>query len=605
MRERFQNLPLMRKITLVICGMGVMLSGILVAIAMIYYLSISSERLHKNALLATKQAAESFNTSYTDIMERFVTICGTKEFAQEVRQINEMGVTYAAMEQQVQNELSDLGKCSYLVSGALLLSWDGRTIYTTYSNRIRTPVNQVVTRSELASAKGISLLVKRPSPFRSSVSVIPILIPLKMGRGELLKIGKEDTVPDAYVMILLDSAKLEQSLEMANVKTTASSYWLVDSQGNLISGDISQNIPHVLEKGGAKELIEAVVSGEVGQTRSGADAYLFARKLKVSDVYLVNYVKQETLLNIFGSTGWMLLVILAMVVVVVLAISYVLTGYMIRPLNRLSQVVQRIEEEDYTEKEHFDTTDEIGQLGTAVNQMYDTIQRQMVRIKEEESEKYRTELKLLTEQINPHFLYNTLECIQSEVLRGERETAAGMIQYLAEYLRIGLSYGADFIPITNELRHANAYVKLMNQRFGQSVLFMYQIPPGLSHKLVLKTILQPLMENSIKHGFGIDASGIPIMTPTIEVNLSVRGENLAIEVADNGSGFEVKHAQKIAFCESKEAARHVGLHNVWHRLVTVYGKENVQMNFTSIPYYRNTVELVIPLRENASPDTSS
>ena len=259
------------------------------------------------------------------------------------------------------------------------------------------------------------------------------------------------------------------------------------------------------------------------------------------------------------------------------------------------EVVHQIEENRYTQRIEFQTNDEIGKLNQAINRMYDTIQQQMVRIKEEESEKYLTQIKLLTEQINPHFLYNTLECIQSEVLRGDSQTASSMIQYLAEYLRIGLSYGADLITVTNELRHANAYIKLMNQRFGQSIIFMYQIGPGLNQHLILKTILQPLVENSIRHGFGIDAPGIPILDPTIQVNFSSSEEVLTIEVIDNGSGFDVEEAEKILYASDPEALQHVGLHNVYHRLITYYGKDAVEMTLGSIPYYRNTVTIRIPM----------
>lgn len=87
----------------------------------------------------------------------------------------------------------------------------------------------------------------------------------------------------------------------------------------------------------------------------------------------------------------------------------------------------------------------------------------------------------------------------------------------------------------------------MNQRFRQSIIFMYQLSPRLNEKLILKTILQPLVENSIKHGFGIDAPGIPISVPTIEVNFSEEGERLVIEVADNGCGFDVKAAEGIMY----------------------------------------------------------
>ena len=167
---------------------------------------------------------------------------------------------------------------------------------------------------------------------------------------------------------------------------------------------------------------------------------------------------------------------LCLVVGLLFVLSLLMTRYITQPVKQLVSIVELIRENHYHEKQTLETGDEIGHLCIAINQMYDTIQKQMERIKQEESEKYLAEIRLLTEQINPHFLYNTLDCIQSEVKRGESDTAANMIQYLAEYLRIGLSNGADLIPLSNEIRHANAYMCLMNQRFGQSIRFMYHLP---------------------------------------------------------------------------------------------------------------------------------
>jgi two-component system sensor histidine kinase YesM len=187
-----------------------------------------------------------------------------------------------------------------------------------------------------------------------------------------------------------------------------------------------------------------------------------------------------------------------------------------------------------------------------------------------------------------------LEEIQAEVLRHDSQTASDMIQNLAVYLRIGLSGGSDLIPISSEIQHASAYINIMNQRFGQTILFMYQIEPSLSDHLILKTILQPLIENSIRHGFGIDAQAAPIPAPTIEIHISEEDGNLKINVSDNGSGFDEIATKSIMVSESpSEAHKHVGIHNVYQRLITFYGKDAISVKLSSIPYYQNTIELQI------------
>ena len=398
------------------------------------------------------------------------------------------------------------------------------------------------------------------------------------------------------MILYLDCGKLEESLLLNGSGQTSGVFYLMNQSNIALNADDSSEHPRLLGSNDTAAFLNTLRESTQDESfASQPGSWLIARKITDTNLILLNLVPRGSLANVLGTAGASLVLIFLVVLVIFFAISLLMTSTITRPVNRLMEVVHQIEENRYTQRIEFQTNDEIGKLNQAINRMYDTIQQQMVRIKEEESEKYLTQIKLLTEQINPHFLYNTLECIQSEVLRGDSQTASSMIQYLAEYLRIGLSYGADLITVTNELRHANAYIKLMNQRFGQSIIFMYQIGPGLNQHLILKTILQPLVENSIRHGFGIDAPGIPILDPTIQVNFSSSEEVLTIEVIDNGSGFDVEEAEKILYASDPEALQHVGLHNVYHRLITYYGKDAVEMTLGSIPYYRNTVTIRIPM----------
>lgn len=591
--RRFSNLSLLSKIRLVICSLGLAISTITILISLFYYRYSSGEQALASAKRAARTAANTFEVNYYNILERFVFACGTRQFASSLRSLVNSSSDTVRL---VQSELSDLAHCNYLVHSAMILSGDGEQVCTLYTSSLQSPPEDLFSQENLESVKGITLLPRRPSPLRSSVPVIPLLFPLSLSADEYAHLTTDGSAPDGYVILFLDCGKLEESLLISQDRHSDGVYYLMDSRSVPLNADPNQKLPRFLERESTEEFLASLrESSGTESTCTLPDSWLIAIKIRNTDLILLNYVPRVSVLDALGTAGASLLVILLVVLVIFFALSLVLTQTITRPLNRLMEAVYQIEENRYTERLEFDTDDEIGQLNHAINRMYDTIQRQIVRIKEEESEKYLTQIKLLTEQINPHFLYNTLECIQSEVLRGDSQTASSMIQYLAEYLRIGLSYGADLITVNNELRHANAYIKLMNQRFGQSIIFMYQVEPGLNQHMILKTILQPLIENSIRHGFGIDAPGIPILDPTIQVNFLSQGSRLVIEIIDNGSGFDVEEAEKILYAADAEALQHVGLHNVYHRLVTFYGKDEVEMSLSSIPYYRNVVMICIPL----------
>lgn len=514
--RRFSNLSLLSKIRLVICSLGLAISTITILISLFYYRYSSGEQALASAKRAALTAANTFEVNYYNILEQFVFACGTRQFASSLRSLVNSSSDTVRL---VQSELSALAHCNYLVHSAMILSGDGEQVCTLYTSSLQSPPEDLFSQENLESVKGITLLPRRPSPLRSSVPVIPLLFPLSLSADEYAHLTTDGSAPDGYVILFLDCGKLEESLLISQDGRSDGVYYLMDSRSVPLNADPNQKLPRFLERESTEEFLASLRESSCTEsTCTLPDSWLIAIKIRNTDLILLNYVPRVSVLDALGTAGASLLVILLVVLVIFFALSLVLTQTITRPLNRLMEAVYQIEENRYTERLEFDTDDEIGQLNHAINRMYDTIQRQIVRIKEEESEKYLTQIKLLTEQINPHFLYNTLECIQSEVLRGDSQTASSMIQYLAEYLRIGLSYGADLITVNNELRHANAYIKLMNQRFGQSIIFMYQVEPGLNQHMILKTILQPLIENSIRHGFGIDAPGIPILDPTIQVN---------------------------------------------------------------------------------------
>ena len=601
MRKKYKNLSLFSKISCVLCGLTLTLSTIITLTAMVYYRYIFSERLLGGIKTATVSAANTFYMNYTDIIERFVLTCGTEKFKSHIEYLCQSNPSYITARNMVQDELSTLSNCNYLVHGAMLLSGDGRTAYTLYNNPLYETAEELFSSAELSQIKGISFLEERKSPFRSRVSVIPILFPVSI-ITQYVELDLSDSAPDAFVIIFLDSSKLQTCLNLTNASETDNIYYLLAADGRLLnnpSAEKTAEISAILDREQTKELLDtAVWNASDCSTFVSPDCYVAAYGLRFGDMILLNCAHRETFLDIFGKTGFTLLLLLVLLVFFLLTISFLMARYITRPVNGLVEVVHQIEENRYTEKLKFTANDEISQLGSAINNMHDTIRRQMIRIKQEEAEKYKTQIPLLTEQINPHFLYNTLECIQSEVLRGNSNTATNMIQYLAEYLRIGLSYGADLITISNELRHADVYIKLMNQRFQQSIIFLYKPSPDLNQRLIPKTILQPLVENSIRHGFGIDASGIPISVPTIEISFRAVEDRLSIGVIDNGSGFDAKTVEAITSGSHTAGDKgHVGLHHIYHRLVTYYGKENVQFSFNSIPYYRNEIIISIPLPE--------
>lgn len=201
---------------------------------------------------------------------------------------------------------------------------------------------------------------------------------------------------------------------------------------------------------------------------------------------------------------------------------------------------------------------------------------------------------MLSEQINPHFLYNTLECIHFQVLNGHQQTAGGMLESLGRYLRTTLNVGKTFITVEKEVEHVTLYMDIMNRHSTSGIQFHSEIDSSLKHIMIMKVLLQPLAENSIKHGFESSFNGIEPVPPQITINITPGGENrILIEVSDNGKGFDIKRASALMKAETPESKDHFGLHNIYKRLHTCYG-DQVEITFTSIPYLKNSILIEIP-----------
>ena len=593
----YHNSPLLIKLNTLILAITVLLCASLLAFVFVFYHFMVSRRNEQSVEASVERAAYSLNQSYPAILQHFIRICSDVDFQAEVQAITDDPSNVHMHRQNLQTVTSDLTHSHYLISSVLIVSGAApHYTYAPFSAPLRLPLSDVFTDRELSQIDGITWCSERSEPSKPANQVIPLVIPVENHWGLTRIASGSDSTPSAYVILFLDSDTLQSMLVNTGLNDQQLRYHLIRSDGTLIS-DMKNTMSRQIEN---TDEFSRMIAQLEGSKRSVVKSQyqshsLFLHGLETSGLLLLCDLQRETFSDILVSTASSFLLTLILIVALMMGTSYFMKRFVANPILKLNDIVEKIGSDDYNTPEHFPARDELGRLLEAINSMNSTINAQKQQIKEEEAVKYRTELKLLTEQINPHFLYNTLEEIQSEVFRNNNDIAASMIQYLADYLRISLSGGADIISISNELRHINAYINIMNQRFGQTILLVHKVDPALADVKILKTILQPLVENSIRHGFGIDSFGIPASAPMIQISFtSPAPGSLAIDIIDNGSGFDAVKVRQLMVSEpSAQAQRHVGVNNVYHRLITYYGKENVEVSMESIPYYQNRIHICI------------
>ena len=251
-----------------------------------------------------------------------------------------------------------------------------------------------------------------------------------------------------------------------------------------------------------------------------------------------------------------------------LAITNSITG----PLGRLQQTAERLGKGDLDAKADLGSLEEINVLARTFNHMSERIRRLL----EKNTQEQKAELRLHQEQISPHFLYNTLDSIVWMAEGGNNRQVVEMTTDLSDFFRTVLSGGKDFITVEEEESHIRSYLKIQKIRYEDILDYSIQIEPGIKDHIVLKMLLQPLVENALYHGIKNKRGGGCIIIRGYEDR-----DNLIFEVEDNGSGMDPETLEKVrkklsGTFEGEQADLKkggFGLNNVAQRLRMYYGDQ--------------------------------
>jgi two-component system sensor histidine kinase YesM len=292
---------------------------------------------------------------------------------------------------------------------------------------------------------------------------------------------------------------------------------------------------------------------------------------------------------------WLTALIIASCIALAIVTSNVLSTLLLKPLHSLQQAMKQVGRNGLGVRFQSKFRDEVSQVGYKFNSMLDEIGDLIRELKERENEKRRAEAKALQAQIDPHFLYNTLNTIVWKSEAGEAEETRRTIISLSRLFKLGLNQGQELTSLRSELEHAEHYLRI--QSICYEDLFEYEIraDADLGHLPILKIVLQPLVENSILHGFKDCSSG-----GRIAVEVTSADGYLLLAVEDNGAGMDA--GQLMASLNREQdggyalqtASKGYALTNVYNRIKLHYGEE-ADIRITSEPGVRTRVVLQLPL----------
>ena len=255
-----------------------------------------------------------------------------------------------------------------------------------------------------------------------------------------------------------------------------------------------------------------------------------------------------------------------LVLAAALLTSWILSRMLSRPLRGLASAMERFERDaDHFSYRPVRGTREVRELSQSFGHMVLRIQQLMSTVRQEEINLRKTELKALQAQINPHFLYNTLDSIAWMCERGRNADAVNMVHALARLFRISISRGHELIPIAKEIEHAESYLQIQKYRYKNQFTYEFDVDPECLDYYCNKITLQPIIENSINHGLDL-----LVEEGRIQVEVLQDGEDILFRVRDNGVGMSQEQVDAILE-QDPEDRTGIGIRNVNDRLRIYFG----------------------------------
>ncbi len=358
-----------------------------------------------------------------------------------------------------------------------------------------------------------------------------------------------------YGTLVVDIEELQLAQAYENLYSNGGEVFIVDSEGAIVSHPDKAMIGQsILETPYAKQLLEQPAqSDEIYYTLNGEDQVAFYSVLDANNWRIIKTISTDALYFEINKLQWFFMLgggiyaILMIVFLLSLSVQYT------EPMLKIIHDLKRVEKGDLTVRTNANTNNEISQLSDSVNNMITEMEVLIDKLVQEERLKREVELEALHAQINPHFLYNTLNTIKWMAKIQGAHSVSNAIVALVKLLRISINISADFIPLKEELEYIQNYVVIQKLRFNEDFDITYDVSESDQDILIPKLILQPIIENSIIYGMEV-SEGLKIsVESSIETSVktsedapvdssqetaleSSNGDTLVIKIIDNGPG---------------------------------------------------------------------
>lgn len=312
-------------------------------------------------------------------------------------------------------------------------------------------------------------------------------------------------------------------------------------------------------------------------TVDNSNVIMVSQEMGISGWKLVGAFKIDNMRAMAPYYTTAIAIIIAMNILFVFISSIFLTRLIFKPLSRLEKHMGIVERGNFIEMPIDEHKNEINNLKGVFNHMTLSIKSLIERIKEEEQIIAKGKLDIINAQINPHFLYNTLDAVSALALMEDHENCFKITQALGSFYRNSLNSGMDFISIKDELESIKSYITILNIRYDNKIKVEYDVEENLLDCKILKLLLQPPVENAVHHGIkGKEGEG------TISIKVYTDEDEIIFVVSDDGKGMSENRIQEVMTGKNITGKSGFGIHSQIQRIRLYYGIENPIMMHSEI-----------------------
>ncbi|MGM0876302.1 MAG: sensor histidine kinase [Bacillota bacterium] len=359
---------------------------------------------------------------------------------------------------------------------------------------------------------------------------------------------------------------------------------LLDSHGNLLY------TPGQLTKKFSKVIATQLTSTTGNKYITKEKDYYFFEKMMNEQIVLLKVVPEEVMMVGAVYIGRSGVVILIISIFLTVLLSIIVSNQVAKPIVALSKTMENVEENNFSVQIDASRTDEIGILHRKYKEMINRIRELIEKDYKREMENRDAQFLALQAQINPHFLYNTLQVISGMALKKDAKEIYEMTQRLGHMFRYITNKRGDLVYIHEEVSHLNNYLHIQKLRFGDSVSIQLFVDEAVNNALIPLLSLQPIIENSFKHGFESQ-----VEKGSIKIDIQKVFDEIEIVIEDNSVGIPkdvLADIKRKLSLDVETQNRSIGLKNVDARIKLYFGKEyGIELTSKEAEYTRVIVRI--------------